>query len=151
MNTGRSVLAGLAGTTVMTGLMLAGPKMGMPEMDLGAMLGNFLRIGAGAGWVTHFVIGTVLAVIYAAFFASRLPGATPVRGALYGLIVFFVAQLVAMPVMGGAVFSGGNLAMIVGSLLGHLIYGAVVGAIYGVPGEVAHPSPRTVDGAPLTP
>ncbi len=146
MNTGRSILAGLTGTAVMTALMLAGPSMGMPEMNLGMMLGNFLRIGTGAGWVTHFVIGTVLAVIYGVIFASRLPGPAPVRGALYGLIVFFVAQLVAMPVMGGAVFSGGQMTMVMGSLLGHLVYGAIVGAIYGLPGEVAHPSPRAAPG-----
>jgi hypothetical protein len=38
---------------------------------------------------------------------------------------------VVTPVMGGGVFSGGNIPMIMGSLMGHLIYGAIVGAIYG--------------------
>jgi len=42
-----------------------------------------------------------------------------------------VAQLVVTPMMGGGVFSGGNMAMIVGSLMGHLVYGALVGAVYG--------------------
>lgn len=81
----------------MTVLMLASPMIGMPDMDLGAMLGNFFRISSGAGWVMHFIIGCLLAVIYAAFFASRLPGSAPVRGALYGVIVFFVAHLEFLP------------------------------------------------------
>ncbi len=130
MRAGRAVGAGLAGTAAMTMLMLAGPMMGMPRMPIGNMLGDFLRIGAGTGWVMHFMIGTVLALIYA-LLAARLPGPAAVRGTLYGVAVFLVAQLVVTPMMGGGVFSGGNLVMIMGSLLGHLVYGGIVGAIYG--------------------
>lgn len=131
MNPGKAVLAGVAGTIVMTMLMLAAPMMGMPEMPIGEMLGSFLGIGTGAGWVLHFVIGMTLAVIYAAAFATRLPGAPVVRGATYGVLVFFVAQLVVTPMMGGGVFSGGDVPAIMGSLLGHLVYGGIVGAVYG--------------------
>jgi hypothetical protein len=56
-----------------------------------------------------------------------------VRGALYGMMVFVLAQLVFTPLVGGGVFSRGDLEMIAGSLLGHLVYGAVVGWIYGLP------------------
>jgi hypothetical protein len=79
----------------------------------------------------HVVIGLVLAVIYSAWFAARLPGGPVLRGAIYAFGVFLVAQLVVTPMMGGGVFSGGNMAMIVGSLMGHLVYGALVGAVYG--------------------
>jgi hypothetical protein len=37
-----------------------------------------------------------------------------------------------MPLVGGGVFSRGDLQMIAGSLLGHLVYGGVVGWIYGL-------------------
>lgn len=137
MNLKRALPAGLAGTAVMTILMLMGPMMGMPKMDIGAMLGSFLGIGAALGWVMHFVIGVTLAVIYAFAFASRLRGAAALRGAIYGFGVFLVAQIVVTPMMGGGVFSGGNVPMIMGSLMGHLIYGAVVGAIYGAVPERA--------------
>lgn len=133
MNTRRALLAGIVGTAVMTMLMLIGPLTGMPKMAIGEMLGSFLHIGTAAGWVMHFVIGTVLAVIYAVAVAARLPGPGAARGALYGVGVFFVAQLVVSPMMGGGVFSGGNLLMIGGSLMGHLVYGGIVGAIYGAP------------------
>jgi hypothetical protein len=33
--------------------------------------------------------------------------------------------------MGGGVFSGGDLLVITGSLMGHLVYGGIVGGIYG--------------------
>jgi uncharacterized membrane protein YagU involved in acid resistance len=135
VNSRKIALAGLAGTLGMTLLMLMAPLMGMPKMPIGDMLGQFLHIGSTAGWVMHFVIGLVLAAIYAALFAARLPGSAPVRGALYGVGVFVVAQVVVTPMMGGGVFSGGNLPVIAGSLIGHLVYGGIVGALYGRPEE----------------
>lgn len=131
LNIGRSILAGLAGTAVMTMLMLAAPLMGMPKMPIGEMLGSFLRIGAVAGWGVHVLIGLTLALIYAGVAAAILPGAPALRGAIYGFAVFLAAQLVVTPTMGGGVFSGGDVRMIMGSLLGHLVYGGLVGAIYG--------------------
>lgn len=131
VNFGRAALAGLGATAVMTMPMLAGPMMGMPKMLIGDMLGSFLHIGSAAGWVMHAMIGVVLALIYAGAVAGRLPGNRTVRGAIYGFGVFLVAQLVVTPMMGGGMFSGGNVPMIMGSLLGHLVYGAVLGGIYG--------------------
>lgn len=139
VNLGRSILAGFVGTAVMTMLMLAAPLMGMPKMPIGEMLGSFLHIGAVAGWGVHALIGLTLAVIYATVLADRVPGAPALRGAAYGFCVFLVAQIVVTPMMGGGVFSGGNLPMIMGSLIGHLAYGAIVGAIYGE--SAAAPAP----------
>jgi uncharacterized membrane protein YagU involved in acid resistance len=82
------------------------------------------------GWMAHFVIGTVLAILYATLFATRLPGPGFVRGALYGLVPWIVAQLVVMPMMGAGLF-GGSFGTGFGSLVGHLVYGAVLGGIYG--------------------
>jgi len=131
MKPGRTILAGAAGTAVMTMLMLAAPIMGLPKMPIGEMLGSFLGIGSVIGWAMHGMIGLVLAAIYAFGFAERLPGAPAARGAVYGFLVFLVAQLAVMPMMGAGVFSGGNVPMIMGSLLGHLVYGALVGAVSG--------------------
>lgn len=128
---GRAIAAGAVGTAAITMLMLGAPLMGMPKMPIGEMLGSFLRIGSTAGWAMHVVIGLGLAVIYAGWFAPRLPGGPTLRGAIYGFGVFLLAQLVVTPMMGGGVFSGGNMPMIGGSLLGHLVYGALVGAVYG--------------------
>jgi uncharacterized membrane protein YagU involved in acid resistance len=144
MKAGRAILAGAAGTAVMTMLILVTPAMGMPKMPIGEMLGSFLNIGSILGWAMHGVIGLVLAGIYAFAFASRLPGAPAVRGAVYGFLVFLVAQLVVMPMMGAGLFSGGNIPMIMGSLLGHLVYGAVVGAVYGAAPRL---SPRSFEAA----
>jgi hypothetical protein len=53
------------------------------------------------------------------------------RGIIYGCLVFLVAQVVFMPLVGGGFFSRGDPALIIGSLLGHHLYGAVVGWSYG--------------------
>ncbi len=139
MNGKRVLLGGVAGTAAMTMLMLAAPLMGMPKMPMGEMLGSFLHVGTAAGWTMHVMIGVILAVIYAAVFAARLWGSAAVRGALFGVAVFFLAQLVVMPMMGGGIFSGGDMLMIAGSLMGHIVYGAIVGAISGVR-EVREPA-----------
>jgi uncharacterized membrane protein YagU involved in acid resistance len=86
------------------------------------------------GWMGHLMIGIILAVIYAAL-APRIPGPFPLRGALYGIAPWLLAQLVVMPMMGMPVFSG-SMPMAMGSLIGHLVYGAVLGAIYGAEAEV---------------
>ena len=130
LNGTRAVVGGLAATAVMTVLMLMAPAMGLPPMNIGAMLGSVMGGSVFLGWMAHFVIGTVLAIIYAAVFATRLPGPGFLRGALYGLVPWIVAQLVVMPMMGAGPF-GGSFGAGFGSLMGHLVYGAVLGGIYG--------------------
>ena len=76
----------------------------------------------------------VLALIYAGGLrASGFPGTPLVRGLLYGVLVFVVAQLVFMPLVGGGVFSRGDWELLAGSLLGHLVYGGLMGWIYADP------------------
>jgi hypothetical protein len=126
----RTVLGGLAGTAAMTVLMLMAPLMGLPPMNIGKMLGSVMGGVVALGWFAHFMIGTVLATVYATLFASRLRGAPAVRGAAYSLLPWLVAQLVVMPMMGAGLFSGS--ALVAGaSMMGHLVYGVVLGAVYG--------------------
>lgn len=126
----RAVVAGVVGTAVMTvvGLWVA-PLMGMPAMNPAQMLAGAMGGSLVLGWGGHFMIGTILAVIYAAV-AHTLPGPPVVRGALYGIAPFLLAQIAVMPMMGMPLFSG-SAVMAMGSLVGHLTYGGVVGAIYG--------------------
>jgi hypothetical protein len=66
--------------------MLAAPMMGMPPMNIGAMLGSIMGGSLVLGWMAHFIIGAGLALGYAAVFASRLPGPGFLRGAIYGVL-----------------------------------------------------------------
>ena len=84
------------------------------------------------GWMGHLMIGVILALIYASIAASRLPGAPAVRGALFSLAPWLMAQVIVMPMMGMPLFSG-SMTLATGSLIGHLAYGVVVGAVIGEP------------------
>ncbi len=126
----KAVSAGLAGTAAMTAVIWMAPAIGMPPMDIAGMLASVMGGAIALGWIAHFAIGTVLALIYAAAFAQRLPGPALGRGALYSLLPWLAAQLVVMPMMGMGLFSG-SVVMAAGSLLGHIVYGAVLGLVYG--------------------
>ena len=138
----RAAIAGIVGTVVMTvmGLFVA-PMMGIPPMNPADMLAGAMGGMAALGWGAHLMIGIVLAVGYAAVGAA-LPGPAPVRGALYGIAPFLLAQIMVMPMMGMPVFSG-STPMAMGSLLGHLVYGGVVGAVYGIPRSAGSTSTAT--------
>jgi uncharacterized membrane protein YagU involved in acid resistance len=138
MNAARAAAAGLIGTGVMTALLLVEPSVGLPKIAMGQVLSTslglisaHLTIGPAVGWILHFIVGILLALVYAAVFDRRLPGPALTRGLLYGVLVFVVAQLVFMPLVGGGVFSRGDVELLAGSLLGHLVYGGLIGWIYG--------------------
>lgn len=138
----RALLAGVGATGAMTIGALAGPLIGLPPMDVPGMLAGFMGNALGPafaapvlGWAAHFTIGAALALVYAFLFAERLAGPAVLRGAVYGLVPWLAAQLIVMPVMGAGVFAlaSGSLVIAANSLLGHVIYGATLGGLYGTP------------------
>ena len=133
----QAILAGIAGTIAMTMLTFMAPLMGIPEMNIPKMLGDFMSVPVIVGWIAHFMIGTMFAIIYGYVFIVRLPGAPWVKGALYGLLPWFLSQIMVNPIMGAGVFAFNTPApmlVVVGSLMGHLVYGGVLGAVYGSSG-----------------
>ncbi len=126
VNWQKAIVAGIVGTLVMSAVgVWVTPMLGLPRMNPADMLAENMGGQLALGWAVHMLIGAVLAVIYA-FVASRLPGPPPVRGALFALAPWLLAQGM------GAMAPGGlTVAAVIGSLIGHLVYGAVVGATYG--------------------
>jgi len=106
------------------------PLMGF-EMNIPKMLANTMNAPLAAGWAAHFMIGEILAVAYASIFIKITKIITSLKaGALYGLIPWFAAQVMVIPMMsilgGGSYFTGlfsGSVIIAMASLLGHLIYG----------------------------
>ena len=134
LNIQKVVTAGFLGTLAMTVLMVIGPMMGMPKMDMGQMLGPMnpiLQMPYAMGWVMHFILGIILTGIYAAVFLNRLPSDGWKRGMIFSLIPFLLKEIMVSPMMGMGLFEGGNMMVIMGGLLGHLVYGAVAGLVYG--------------------
>jgi uncharacterized membrane protein YagU involved in acid resistance len=132
----RAMAGGFAGTIVMTAMMyLVAPMMGL-RTDIAEMLGSMLGNNWTAGMMMHFVNGTIIfPLIYAFVLYAWLPGSPTAKGTTWGVILWVLAQVVVMPMMGGGFFSmamGGMMAA-GGSLVGHLLYGSILGTIAGAP------------------
>ena len=58
----KGMVAGFVATLVLSGLMMMKTKMGlMPELDVIGMLSSMMGVSTpAAGWIAHFVIGTIV-------------------------------------------------------------------------------------------
>jgi hypothetical protein len=115
-NLGKAMAGGFVGTLVMTSMMYyVSPMMMGMKMDIAAMLGSMLGGRWAAGMMMHFVNGSIIfPAIYAYLLYERLPGSPALRGAIWGTILWFLAQTVVTPMMGGGLFSsqmGGVMAV----------------------------------------
>lgn len=132
-----ALLAGLIATVSMTLFTFMAPLMGF-EMDIPKMLADTMGAPIIVGWIAHFMVGEILAINFAAIFLNKTHKVADFKsGAIFGLIPWFVAQVMVMPMMsvmaGGSYASGlfsGSIILAMASLVGHLIYGAILGSIY---------------------
>ncbi|MBI5060578.1 hypothetical protein HZB60_12465 [candidate division KSB1 bacterium] len=124
-----AIIAGLLATAAMTMLLIIAPMMGMPKMDIGGMLAMFMGVPVTVGWIAHFMIGTALAIGYALFFVRATSLSGTKGGLLYSVIPWLMAQIIVMPMMGTPLFSG-SMVLAGASLMGHLLYGTVLGSVY---------------------
>ncbi len=146
MNIIGAIVAGVVGTVVISMIMAMAPMMGMPKMAIWEMLGSmFNKDGNNAlGWVIHFMMGVIFAIIYAALWTAGIGSATPVSGLIFGAAHFLIAGLMmgGMPVMhagikAGTVQAPGVLMLnvgvmgLIGGLIGHAVYGLAVALVYG--------------------
>ena len=137
MNAKRATVAGLVATGAVTLIWLLEPLVGLPRLAVGSMLSSFLAvataylsIGPAIGWAIHGLIGIGLAFVYAGAVADRLPGTPLTHGVLYGCAIFLLSQITFMPLVGAGMFSRGDLPLLAGSLIGHLLYGTLVAVLY---------------------
>ena len=127
------------------------PLMGVPKMDVPALLGGMFGMNSLAfGWIMHFVVGVVLALIYMYWFVDHLVGAPWVRGLTFSVLPWLATMVVIAPMLPlvnpmlvkmPPGFFLANMCVMgpMGSLIGHLIWGAVLGAAYG-DGEAREPA-----------
>ena len=126
-------VAGLVATVVMTMMMYgAAPMMIGKPLDIAAHLGALMGGLWFAGMAAHFVLGTIIfPFIFVLVFAHILPGPIWFRGIFWGFVLWVVAMIVVMPMTGGELFMGGAPPALA-SLLGHFVYGAVLGGVVGM-------------------
>ena len=56
-----SIVGGIAGTAVITAMMLLANALGLQGIDFGKMLADFTHTTPIIGWIMHFLMGTLLA------------------------------------------------------------------------------------------
>jgi len=136
----KAALGGVAGTIVMTMMMMfVAPIMtGMP-MDIAAMLGGMLG-GYTMGMIAHIMMGVVIFPLIYVFIYTYLPGTPIVRGLIWGVILWAAAVVIVMPMAGaGFLLSNiGGMIAVMAALMGHLVYGGLLGAIAGSGESTAH-------------
>ena len=142
-------LAGFVATVAMTALMYMAPIMGMPKMDIATMLGTMFLSSLGAafwfGMMIHLVMGIVLFPVIYRLALQRGDRSGTAAGALFGLVLWAIANFMVMPMIGvihpavkGGMMPAPGFLMLhlgvmapVGSLIGHLVYGALLGKLAG--------------------
>ncbi len=147
MNIIGAIVAGIAGTLVMSMIMIMAPRMGMPRMDIVGLLGTmFSKKGSTAlGWVMHLMNGAIFAILYGLLWAAGAGSATWIWGLAFGAVHWLVVGMIMgmVPMMHAGVKAGtvtapglymtdsGGTMSFVGGLAGHLVYGLVVALVYG--------------------
>jgi len=130
----RALVGGFVGTAIFTmmGKFLAPHVIGQP-MDVAALIAPMLGGSHTVGVVAHFVIGTfVFPIAYLILGICKLPGPAWLRGALFLIPVYLTAMVVVMPILGQGLFFGSPPKAMV-ALMGHVVFGLVMGAIIGKP------------------
>lgn len=135
-NIRKGLLAGLAATLVLSALMVVKMIMGvMPELDLPKMIAGMMGSPDMPilGWAVHFMIGILGYGLAIAFLNDRIPGGSPtVSGVIMGVVGWLLMMLMMMPMAGAGLFGMkmGLMAPMM-TLVLHLIFGAVLGWIFG--------------------
>jgi len=100
----QTVVAGLIATFVMTLTGFWQSGLGLPAMDVGAMLTGSMTAAHPdvpyslvAGNLVHLFNGIVLALVWVAFLKHRVPGNWIVQGAVYTVLTTLAAVMVVVP------------------------------------------------------
>lgn len=131
----KGILAGTIGTVAMTVMMMVAGKLGMPTMEPPKMLATTMGVAVPIGFVMHFMIGIVFALMYVYIFRGMLSkiSSAQVKGVVFGIIAFVFAQ-VGMFMM-GMMFSsmpepqGNKILMMLAGFMGHILFGVVVATV----------------------
>jgi hypothetical protein len=153
---GASIAAGLIAGVVFGTMMqmMVAPAPDGREMPVLAMVGQIVGSPTlAAGWLYHLFNSAVIGALFGWFLGSRVHGLGSGLGwgAAYGFGWWILGGLILMPLLlGMPVFAPLTMvpmrAMAMGSLVGHLIYGLVLGGVFvwlvrGVPhGAAARPA-----------
>jgi len=131
----KAIVGGLLGTAIMTFVLFGAPLVGIPKLSPPQMLSTMLGFPILGGWLMHFMIGIIFAMMYVFAIRQFLKKVSNVmwKGTIFGVFAFIFGQI--MIAILGALFTeapsmaGGMIEMMMESMLGHVTFGIVV-ALY---------------------
>lgn len=130
----KSIVAGIVATIIMSLFMMMSALLGMPKMSPPEMLSGMMETSIVVGWIIHFIIGIVFALMYVYVISNWLLkiGSLALKGIVFGIIAFIIAQ-VSMALMGMIMEvpqpDGKIILLAIGSLIGHIVFGIAVALI----------------------
>ena len=147
---GKAILAGVVGALAWEAAARILILLGLPLFDLVFTLGTMVLGGTRpwlwwpAGMAMHATVGAIWAIFYAYFFWSTYDWPPAAQGLLFSLGPAVLAGLIMVPqinfmhplILDGQLPTTGVFGMRLGwggptgIILGHLIYGAVMGSLY---------------------
>ncbi|MCH4564563.1 MULTISPECIES: DUF6789 family protein [Halomonas] len=137
---GYGMVAGLVATLVISMFLILRLSAGLMPwynpieiMNLTAQRALGTPSSIYVGWTIHFVVGTLIWGTLFGLFESDLPGGTDTRrGLAFGVIAWLVVMVTVFPLAGSGFFGlGFGLIAPISTLLGHIVFGLVLGATYG--------------------
>jgi hypothetical protein len=134
----KGMIAGFVATLVLTAMLLINNGTGMmPEIDLIRLLMRLGTLTPAAAWMDHFIVGVVVwGLLFAMYDGLTTSRAYWLKGILFGLFAWLVMMVTFLPLAGAGLFGSKiGAAAVIGLLILHLIYGVVLGGVYGVLGE----------------
>jgi len=140
-----TILAGILGTAGMTFVMWLIHRFGLANADMIRAIGSlYTRSYENSllpGVIIHFGIGSILAFIYTAFLSIfylrsviALTGLGGMLGLLHGLAVSFALVALVAEHHPLEYFQKVGSEVVVAHMVGHIIYGLIVGAVIGITG-----------------
>ncbi len=88
------------------------------------------------GVIVHFAIAIVIGATFGLLFQREIRGlgSSLAWGAAYGVLWWFVGPLTLLPLLSGAPldWSAAHAGTLFGSLVGHIVYGLIVGLLYAM-------------------
>lgn len=125
----KALMAGVAGTVVMTVFTFLTNTFHFPATDFHGMIATHAHSGALFTWLIYFGMGVAFAYLYGMFFMKKLPYHSYMKGMIYALILWGAMHFVVMPVFGMG-FLGGSIVAAVMAYVSLALYGATVGYLY---------------------
>lgn len=138
LDTGKGIIAGIAGSIALALLMLLKDAVGIaPDLSLIAAFMELAGVTTPiTGWIIFFVINAlIIGAVFAALDAhlERPEGSEEiVRGALFGVGLWFLTMILLMPMTRAGSFAMhyGIIAPVV-MFIAQVIQGMIMGGVYG--------------------